>query len=169
MVAEKKIKNTKKHPKKRKKNSNGDLTRDIILVVLASVLTLLPINKMLSWIFVTIGLDVRIVSWLSSFMFYAFKIIGLAIYGFALRKLAGGKIALTLITFLLLINSYLAYVGMENMPSRGIDGIGEAIVRAMLFEGELLLYYIFAIILLVYFIVKLVKKKRGVNRKVVRK
>lgn len=133
----------------------------IVYTILAGILTLIPVGTMILGIIDTkINSDGYINESIYAIVFYAVKVIGFLIYIFVLNQNTKKRKALIIISGIFLILTGLAQKNMESMDNKGLDYIGEALARALIFKACLYIYYISTIVLFISYSKKFLFKKK---------
>ncbi len=140
--------------------NSSEVTKSyIILTIIAGILTLIPISSLLLGLIdfnMNINESVYIIS------FYIVKIIGYFIYFSALKNTTKSKITLSVVAGISLAMSAFMYYQMYNMENTGIDYVGEAILKAMVFNICMAIYYISTFILFIIYAKKFIFKKKAI-------
>ncbi len=121
-------------------------TKDKGLIIIAGLLTFLPLNIILSNFIDFINLDYSLETHTTiQILSYIPKFLGIMIFIFGIKNKTSNKKLLPIILISVLLFNIVLYFKLENMHG-GIDAIGQALVMAFIYNGSQIIYYILSII-----------------------
>ena len=120
--------------------------KDKVLIIIAGLLTFLPLDIILSNLISFINQDYILDTYKTTeILSYIPKFIGMIIFIFGIKNNTSSKKIIPVVLILVLIFNINLYFQLENMHG-GIDAIGNAIATGFIYNGSLIIYYILSII-----------------------